>query len=367
MILTLLGFGEVSAVQLINSQTPLDEARAILAGSFDLKFTKAVERVTARIYDRIKDRIPEIEWPVYAPLILQINRVKKEKDALILAHPFQSPQIYWGVADMTGDTLQLALAAQQARQSIVVQAGVRFMAETTKLLAPRKKVLLPDGRAGDALAASITPEDVIALRGQYPGVPVIAYISSSAATKAVSDICCTAANAVEIVNSLPGDRVIMLPDQHLARNTARRTSKKIIAWAGTDEVHGGFAAADIAQMRQSHPDTKIITHPEAHPDVIAAADFSGDLAAMVDYLRSSKPARAVLLTECSMSDNTAIELPEIEFMRGGSISSNMKRITLENILWSLHTMSEEVTISPELAKPARAAVQRMLDASKVRV
>ena len=354
-------------MQLINSLTPLEEARATLAKSFDLKFTKAVERVTARIYDRIKDNIPEIEWPFYAPLILQINRVKKEKDALILAHPFQAPQIYHGVADITGDTLQLALAAQSAKQAVVVMAGVRFMAETTKLLAPKKKVLLPDGRAGSVLAASITPEDVVALRDQYPDVPVVAYITSSAAVKAVSDICCTAANAAEIVASLPGDRAIMVPDQHLARNTARRTSKKIIAWGGTDEVHGGFTAADIAELRNSYPDAKIVTHPEASPEVTALADFSGDLAAMVDYLRTSKPARASLVTETSMSDNTAIELTGVKFTRGGSVSSNMQRITLENILWSLHTMSEEVTISPELAKPAKAALQRMLDASKVRV
>lgn len=354
-------------MQLINSLTPLDEARATLAKSFDLRFTKAVDRVTARIYERIKDKVPEIEWALHAPLILHINRVKKEKDALILAHRYQSPEIYHGVADATGDTLELALVAQQAKQSVIVQAGVRFMAETTRLLAPKKKVLLPDGRAGSALAASITPEDVIALRGQYPGVPVIAYITSSAATKAVSDICCTAANAAEIVASLPGDRVIMLPDQHLARNTAKRTSKKIIAWAGTDEVHGGFTPADIAELRHSYPDARIVTHPEANPDVTALADFSGDPAAMVDYLRAEKPARAVLVTECSMSDNAAIELPQTEFMRGGSISANMKRITLENILWSLHSMAEEVTISPELAKPARAALRRMLDASKVRV
>lgn len=354
-------------MQLINSLTPLEEARATLAKSFDLKFTKAVERVTARIYDRIKDKVPEIEWRLYAPLILQINRVKKETDALILAHPFQAPQIYHGVADITGDTLQLTLAAQSAKQAVVVLAGVRFMAETTKLLAPRKKVLLPDGRAGSVLAASITPEDVIALRDQYPGVPVIAYITSSAAVKALSDICCTAANAAEIVASLPGDRVIMLPDQHLARNTARRTSKKIIAWGGIDEVHGSFTAADIAELRTSYPDAKIVTHPEASPEVTALADFSGDLAAMADYLRTNKPARAALVTETSMSDNTAVELPGIELTRGGNISANMKRITLENILWSLHTLSEEVTISPELAKPAKAALQRMLDASKVRV
>lgn len=353
-------------MQLINSLTPLEEARATLAKSFDLKFTKAVERVTARIYDRIRNRIPEIEWPLYAPLILQINRIKKQKDALILAHPYQSPQIYHGVADVTGDTLQLALAAKAARQSVIVQAGVRFMAETTKLLATKKKVLLPDGRAGCSVVASITPEDVIALRDQFPGVPVIAYITSSAAVKALSDITCTTANAVEIADALPGDRVIMLPDQHLARNTARKSKKKIIAWAGACEVHETFTAADIAELRASYPDAKIVTHPEAPPEVTAAADFSGDLDAMVAYLKQAKSKRAVLVTECSMSDNIASELPETEFTRGCNLCPHMKRITLENILWSLHTMGEEVTISPELATPARAAIQRMLDTSKVR-
>ena len=354
-------------MQLINSLTPLDEARAALAKSYDLKFTKAVERVTARVYDRIRDRIPEIEWPFLAPLVLHINRVKKEKDALILAHPYQSPQIYHGVADVTGDTLQLSLAARKAKQSVIVQAGVRYMAETTKLLAPKKKVLLPDGRAGCSVVASITPEDVIALRDQYPGVPVVAYITSSAAVKALSDITCTTANAAEIADSLPGDRVIMLPDQYLARNTAKKSRKKIIAWAGACEVHETFNAADIAELRNAYPDAKIITHPEAPPEVTAAADFSGDLDAMVAYLKEAKSKRAVLVTECGMSDNIAAQLPETEFTRGCNLCPHMKRITLENILWSLHTMGEEVTIPAEIATPARAAIQRMLDTSKVRV
>jgi len=354
-------------VQLINSLTPLDEARTTLAKHFDLKFTKAVERVTARIYERIRDKVPEIEWPFYAPLILQINRVKAEKDVLILAHPYQSPQIYHGVADITGDTLQLALAARDAKQSVIVQASVQFMAETTKLLAPKKTVLLPDGRAGCSVVASITPEDVIALRSQYPGVPVIAYITSSAAVKALSDITCTTANAVEIADALPGDRVIMLPDQYLARNTAKKSKKKIIAWAGACEVHETFTARDIAELRNAYPDAKIVTHPEAPPEVAAASDFSGDLDAMVAYLKQAKSKRAVLVTECSMSDNIAFEFPDTEFTRGCNLCPHMKRITLENILWSLHTMSEEVTISPELATPARASLQRMLDASKVRV
>jgi len=353
-------------VQLINSLTPLDEARAILARDFDLRFTKAVERVTARTYERIKDSIPQIEWPFYAPLILQINRLKREKNAAILAHRYQSPQIYWGVADITGDTLQLAQAATRMKQSTMVTCGVRFMAETIKLLAPKKQVLLPDGRAGCSLADGITPEDVIALRAQYPGVPVVAYISSSAAVKALSDICCTAANAAQIVEALPGDRVIMLPDQFLARNTASKTRKKVIAWAGSCEVHDGFTAADIAELRHSYPDARIITHPESPPEVTAAADFSGDLDAMVGYLKTTKPRRAVLVTECSMADNLTAELPEVEFTRGCNICPHMKRITLENVLWSLHTMSEEVTVSAELVSPARASIQRMLDADKAR-
>ena len=354
-------------MQLINSTTPLEEARAILAERFDLKFTKAVERVTARVYERIKDHIPEIEWPFYAPLILQINRVKKERDALVVAHRFQSPQIYHGVADVTGDTLQLALASQKAKQSVIVQCGVHYMAETTKLLAPKKKVLLPDGRAGCSVVASITPEDVMALRAQYPGVPVVAYITSSAAVKAVSDVCCTTANAAEIVDALPGDRVIMVPDQFLARNTAKRTSKKVIAWAGTCEVHDTFTAANIAELRHAYPDARIVAHPQCPPEVVTASDFSGDLDAMAAYLNAAETKRVVLVTECSMSDNLATQFPGIEFTRGCNLCPHMKRITLENILWSLHTMSEEVTILPALHTPARAALQRMLEMSKVRV
>jgi quinolinate synthase len=354
-------------VQLINSTTPLEEARAILAERFDLKFTKAVERVTARVYERIRDHIPEIEWPFYAPLILQINRVKKERDALIVAHRYQSPQIYHGVADVTGDTLQLALAAQKAKQSVIVQCGVHYMAETTKLLAPKKKVLLPDGRAGCSVVASITPEDVMALRAQYPGVPVVAYITSSAAVKAVSDVCCTTANAAEIVDALPGDRVIMVPDQFLARNTAKRTSKKVIAWAGTCEVHDTFTAASIAELRHAYPDASIVTHPQCPPEVVMASDFSGDLDAMAAYLNSAETKRVVLVTECSMSDNLATQYPGIEFTRGCNLCPHMKRITLENILWSLHTMSEEVTTPSALSTPARAPLQRMLEMSKVRV
>ena len=353
-------------MQLINALTPLEEARAILAESFDLKFTKAVERVTARVYDKVKDRIPEIEWPFYAPLILQINRLKKQKDAVILAHNYQTPQIYHGVADIVGDSLQLAIEASKVKQSVIVQCGVHFMAETSKLLNPKKTVLIPDSRAGCSLASSITPEDVIAMRAQYPGVPVVTYVNTSAAVKAVTDVCCTSSNAADIVNGIEGDTVIMIPDQFLARNTAKKTKKKVITWAGSCEVHETFTAQDIAELRHAYPTAKIIAHPECPPEVIDAVDFAGSTAAMIDYVKSTKPPRVVMVTECSMSDNVASETTGVDVLRGCNICPHMKRINLENILWSLHTMTEEVTVPAELMEPARAAVQRMIDFSKKR-
>ncbi len=351
-------------MQQINALTPLEEARAILADRFDLKYTKAVERVTARTYDKLRDRIPEIEWPFYAPLILQINRLKKEKDAVILAHNYQSPQIYHGVADIVGDSLQLAIEATRVKQSIIVQCGVHFMAETSKLLNPNKTVLIPDSRAGCSLASSITAEDVVAMRAQYPGVPVVTYVNTSAAVKAVSDICCTSSNAADIVNGLAADTVMMIPDQYLARNTAKKTSKKVVTWAGACEVHETFTAADIAELRHAYPNARIIAHPECPPEVIDAVDFAGSTAAMIDYVKTQKPPRVVMVTECSMSDNVASETTGVDFLRGCNICPHMKRINLENILWSLHTMTEEVTVPAELMAPARAAVQRMIDFSK---
>ena len=351
-------------MQTINAVTPLDDARAILAKDFDLKYTKAVAKVTERIRERVKDRIPEVEWPFYAPLILHINRLKKEKDAVILAHNYQAPQIYHGVADIVGDSLQLAIEATKVKQSVIVQCGVHFMAETSKLLNPKKTVLIADSRAGCSLASSITPEDVIAMRAQYPGVPVVTYVNTSAAVKAVTDVCCTSSNALDIVNGVEGDTVIMIPDQFLARNTAKKTHKKIITWAGSCEVHETFTAADIAELRHAYPTAKIIAHPECPPEVIDAVDFSGSTAAMINYVKTEKPPRVVMVTECSMSDNVASETTGVDFLRGCNICPHMKRINLENILWSLHTMTEEVTVDAELLAPARAAVQRMIDFSK---
>jgi quinolinate synthase len=351
-------------VQSINATTPLEEARAILAQNYDLKYTKAVAAVTARIHDKVKDRIPEIEWPFFAPLIVQINRMKKEKHAVILAHNYQTPQIYHGVADIVGDSLQLAQSAAKVKAPVIVQCGVHFMAETSKILNPKKAVLIPDSRAGCSLASSITPEDVLAMKAQYPGVPVVTYVNTSAAVKAVSDVCCTSSNALDIVEKVPGDTVIMIPDQFLARNTAKKTKKKVITWAGSCEVHETFTAGDIAELRSSYPSAKIIAHPECPPEVIGAVDFAGSTAAMIDWVKTQKPPRVVMVTECSMSDNVAAETRDVEFVRGCNICPHMKRINLENILWSLHTMTEEVTVPADIIEPARAAVQRMIDYSR---
>ena len=347
-------------VQTINAITPLEDARTILTQEFDLKFSPAVKRATAKIFPLVKNHIPEIEWAFYAPLIFQINRLKKKKDAVILAHNYQTPQIYHGIADIVGDSLQLAVEAAKVKQSVIVQCGVHFMAETSKLLNPEKTVLIPDSRAGCSLASSITPEDVMAMRAQYPGCPVVTYVNSTAAVKAVTDVCCTSANALEIVEAVDGDTVIMIPDQYLAQNTAKRTKKKIITWAGACEVHETFTAADIAELRGAYPKAKIIAHPECPPEVIDASDFSGSTKDLIDWVKTEKPPKVVMVTECSMSDNVAAQATGTQFLRGCNICPHMKRITLENVLWSLHTMAEEVTIDPTLQSPARAAVERMI-------
>ncbi len=348
---------------LINSITDLAKARAELAKNYDLKFSKAIEKETAGVFERIKNKIAVVEWPFFAPLIFQINRLKKEKDAIILAHNYQSPQIFHGVADVVGDSLQLAIKASEVSQHTIVQCGVHFMAETSKLLNLQKTVLIPDSRAGCSLASSITPEDVMAMRAQYPGVAVVTYVNTSAAVKAVSDVCCTSSNALAIVEAVEGDEVIMIPDQYLAQNTAKKTKKKIITWAGSCEVHETFSAADIAELRAAYPNAKIIAHPECPPDVIDAVDYSGSTAGMINWVKSEKPAKVVMVTECSMSDNVASETTGVEFLRGCNICPHMKRINLENILWSLHAGEEEIVVAKELIEPARAAVERMIEFS----
>jgi len=312
------------------------------------------------LYERVRPVIPPVEWPVFADDIAAILALKRERDAVILAHNYQTPEIYRCVADITGDSLVLAREAAKTSARTIVLAGVHFMAETAKLLNPDKTVLIPDARAGCSLAESITAADVRLLRERYPGVPVITYVNTSAAVKAESDICCTSGNAKRVVESLGVPRVIMLPDEYLARNVAAETDVEIVAWRGHCEVHERFTAAEVETLRAAHPDIVVLAHPECPPDVVAAADFAGSTAAMSNYVATKHPARVVLLTECSMSDNVALEHPETSFVRPCNLCPHMKRITLANIRQALETLTHEVTIDPAVAAPARRAVERML-------
>jgi quinolinate synthase len=315
---------------------------------------------TAPLYERVKTIIPPVEWPFFADDIDAILALKRTRNAVILAHNYQTPEIFHCVADLVGDSLALAREATRVDADVVVLAGVHFMAETAKLLNPGKTVLIPDTAAGCSLAASITPADVRLLRQRYPGVPVVTYVNTSAAVKAESDICCTSGNAKKIVESLRVDRVIMLPDEFLAQNVAAETAVEIIAWAGHCEVHERFTASEIRLLREQYPGIVVLAHPECPPEVVAEADFAGSTAAMSEYVETKKPARVVMVTECSMSDNVAVSHPEIEFVRPCNLCPHMKRITLSNIRRALETMTHEVTIDPLVAMGARRAVERML-------
>jgi quinolinate synthase len=315
---------------------------------------------TAPLYERVKSVIPSIEWPAFAEDIDAILRLKREREAVILAHNYQTPEIFHCVADIVGDSLALAREAAKTDARMIVLAGVHFMAETAKLLNPEKRVLIPDLRAGCSLAESITPADVRLLRARYPGVPIVTYVNTSAAVKAESDICCTSGNARKIVESLGAPKVVMLPDEYLAQNIARETGVEIVTWAGHCEVHERFSAKDVRQLRDGHSGVVVLAHPECPPDVVAEADFAGSTAAMIDYVAERRPARVVLMTECSMSDNVAVQHPEIEFIRPCNLCPHMKRITLPKIRRALETLTHEVTIDPAVAAPARRAVERML-------
>ncbi len=325
-----------------------------------LAFSPDLMTRTAPLYERVKSVIPSIEWPAFAGDIDAILRLKRERDAVILAHNYQTPEIFHCVADIVGDSLALAREAMKVDAAVIVLAGVHFMAETAKLLNPTKRVLIPDLRAGCSLAESITAADVRLLRQRYPGVPIVTYVNTSAAVKAESDICCTSGNAKKIVESLGVPRVIMLPDEYLAQNIAKETGVEIITWAGHCEVHERFSAADVRQLRAGHPGIVVLAHPECPPEVVAEADFAGSTAAMIDYVGKEHPARVVLMTECSMSDNVAVQHPETEFIRPCNLCPHMKRITLPRIRRALETMEHEVTIDPAIAAPARRAVERML-------
>ncbi|MGP8231393.1 MAG: quinolinate synthase NadA [Methylovirgula sp.] len=315
------------------------------------------------LYAKVSHRIPAIEWPVFSGDIEAIQRLKRERNAVILAHNYQTPEIYHCVADIVGDSLALAREAAEVDADVIVLAGVHFMAETAKLLNPEKKVLIPDLAAGCSLAESITPENVRELRRRYPGVPIVTYVNTSAAVKAESDICCTSGNARKIIESLGVPRVIMIPDEYLAKNIAAETGVEIITWKGHCEVHELFGTEEVAQLREDYPGVVILAHPECPPEVVQASDFSGSTAAIANYVAKERPERVALLTECSMSDNISVQYPELEFIRPCNLCPHMKRISLANIRRALETMRHEVEIDPLTAVRARRAVERMLAVS----
>lgn len=327
----------------------------------ELAFTPAVARETAPLYERVKHFVPEIEWPVFAPYVHAINRLKKERNAVILAHNYQMPVVFHCVSDIRGDSLQLARDATRVDADIIVQCGVHFMAETSKLLNPDKTILIPDSKAGCSLSESITGADVRALKARYPGVPVVTYVNTSADVKAETDICCTSANAVDVVESLESDTVLCIPDEYLAMNVAKKTRKKILTWAGHCEVHERFTADELNAYREADPDVEIVAHPECHPDVIAVSDFAGSTAAMIDYVKTRRPKKVLLVTECSMASNIEAEAPGVTFIKPCNLCPHMQRITLPKILDSLLFMTEEVTVDPAIAGRARLAVERMIN------
>jgi quinolinate synthase len=330
----------------------------------ELAYTPAVAAQTESLYRKVAHVVPQIEWPVFAPLIAEINRLKREKNAVILGHNYMTPEIFHCVSDFVGDSLALAREAARTDAKVIVQAGVHFMAETSKILSPDKIVLIPDPKAGCSLAASITGADVRLLKQRYPGLPVVTYVNTSAEVKAESDVCCTSSNAVAVVEEIARefgtDTVIMIPDKYLAQNVAKLTGVKVITWEGACEVHERFTAAEIRDYRKAHPGITVLAHPECPPEVVAEADFAGSTSGLIDYVGKHRPKSVVMVTECSMSDNVAAEYPDVEFVRPCNLCPHMKRITLEKILHALQTMTVEVTVDPVIAVRAKRAIDRML-------
>ena len=356
----LRAFGQRTGYEIC--EVPGDRASA--SAKRGLPYTNEVKALTDHLYERVRHVITPIEWPAFAPLIAAINTLKKERNAVILAHNYMTAEIFNCVGDYRGDSLGLAREAAKVDAKVIVQAGVHFMAETSKILSPDKIVLIPDKRAGCSLAASITGADVRLIKQRYPGLPVVTYVNTTADVKAESDICCTSSNATQIVETIAKewgvDRVIMLPDEYLAKNVAAQTDIKIIAWQGKCEVHERFTADDIAEIRQSYPGAIILAHPECPPEVVAASDFTGSTGAMSDYVTDHKPKKVVLITECSMSDNVAVMNPDVEFVKPCNLCPHMKVITLEAIYDALLYMQHEVTVAPEVAVRAKRAVDAML-------
>ncbi|WP_129609782.1 MULTISPECIES: quinolinate synthase NadA [Rhodoplanes] len=332
----------------------------LLTESPSLAYTPEVAAATRPAWDRLRRVMPEAEWITHAPLVHAIQRLKRERRAVVLAHNYQAPEIFHGVADRVGDSLALAQQARDTDAEVIVLAGVHFMAETAKLMNPDKVVLCPEPEAGCSLAASITAADVRALRQRHPGIPVVAYVNTSVAVKAEVDICCTSGNAVEVVESLGVSRVIFLPDRYLAAHVATQTAVEIVPWTGSCEVHVRFTGEEIEEYRSNYDDLLVVAHPECPPDVLAAADIVGSTARMVELIEAKKPPRVLLITECAMGDNVAAAVPEVEIVRPCNLCPHMRRITLANILAALETLSPRVEIDPAVVAPARRSVERML-------
>ena len=324
-----------------------------------MEFNQEVKKATNHIYQKISKVLPEIEWASHAPYIHEINKLKKEKNAVILAHNYQTPEIYHGVSDFAADSLALAVEASKTSADIIVMAGVHFMAETAKLMSPNKKVLLPDMGAGCSLSSSITGEDVRILKKQYPGVPVVSYVNTSAEVKAETDVCCTSANAVKIVKSLGVKKVIFLPDNYLAQYVASQTDVEIISWKGICMVHDQFNDQEIHEIRKNNPEIKIIAHPECPPDVIKASDFAGSTSGMIKYVKDNQPKKVMMVTECSMSDNIQVENPNVEFIRPCNLCPHMKKITLPKILNCLKNETGEIVMDQETIIKAKTSVEKM--------
>lgn len=334
-----------------------------------LVYDDAVKAETDHLYPLVQDFITPMEWPAIAPLVAAINRLKKEKNAVILAHNYMTPDIFRLVGDFRGDSLQLAREASQVEQDVIVQAGVHFMAETSKILAPEKTVLIPDTRAGCSLAASITAADVRLIKEKFPDYPVVTYVNTTADVKAECDITCTSSNAAQVVEAVAKewdtDTVVLVPDQYLAKNVAAQTNIRIMTWPGACEVHEMFSADDVEQLREAHPGVVILAHPECPPEVLEAADYAGSTAALANYVADNHPAKVVLLTECSMSDNVAAENPGVDFIRPCNLCPHMKRITLENIHDCLVSGEHEVTIPEDVRVRAKAALDAMMNLPKM--
>ena len=324
-----------------------------------MNLSAEIKKETDLIYKKISKTIPEIEWSIHAPYIYEINKLKKHKNAVILAHNYQTPEIYHGISDYSADSLALAIEASKTKADIIVMCGVHFMAETAKLMSPNKKVLLPDMKAGCSLSSSITGNDVRELKRKNPGVPVVSYVNTSADVKAETDLCCTSANAVKIVNSLGVKKVIFLPDDYLAKYVASQTDVEIISWKGTCEVHEKFTDTEINEIRKNNPDIKVIAHPECPPDVINASDFAGSTSGMIKYVKDNQPKKVMMVTECSMSDNIQVDNPNVEFIRPCNLCPHMKRITLPKILDCLKNETNEIIMSKETIEKARKSVERM--------